>query len=100
MEETLPSGRNLGPPLWSDIHDHLNIPNTTNPLPTKVFDLWIQGTQDSNHQLIANTFSTEFTNSITSTQIIPTDTKGLFRLGMKIFGVSHRMCRKDVGRGF
>jgi len=26
--------------------------------------------------------------------------KGLFRLGTKIFWVSHRMCRKDVGRGF
>ena len=29
-----------------------------------------------------------------------TRSKGLFRLGTKIFGVSHRMCRKDVGRGF
>ena len=26
--------------------------------------------------------------------------KALFRLEMKIFWVSHRMCRKDVGRGF
>jgi len=28
------------------------------------------------------------------------DTEGLFRLGTKIFWVSHRMCRKDVGRVF
>ena len=26
--------------------------------------------------------------------------RGLFRLGTKIFCVSHRICQKDVGRGF
>ena len=66
-------------PLWSDIHDHLNILVTTNPLPAKVSDLWIQGTHDWDHQLIANTFSTDFTNSVTSTQIIPSDTDDILR---------------------
>ena len=66
-------------PLWNQIHDHLIIPVTTNPLPAKVSDLWIHGTHEWNHQLIANTFSAEFTNSVSATQIIPNDSEDILR---------------------
>lgn len=32
-------------PIWNNIHDHLILPITTNPLPSKVSDLWILGSQ-------------------------------------------------------
>jgi hypothetical protein len=39
------------------VHDHLLLPVTTNPLPSKVSDLWVQGTQSWDLQMLSTTFS-------------------------------------------
>jgi hypothetical protein len=44
-------------PSWSTIHDDILLPVTNSPLPTKISDLWLQGTTIWNQELLSTTFS-------------------------------------------
>jgi len=54
-------------PIWNSIHDNLLMPIVNTPLPAKVSDLWIQGTQTWNNNLLSTTFSAPAVNTIEST---------------------------------
>lgn len=55
---------------WTNIHDNLILPVTNLPLPSTVSDLWLQGTEDWNHQLLSTTFSPEVVQAITSIHVV------------------------------
>jgi hypothetical protein len=55
---------------WSNIHDHILLPVTNSPLPTKISDLWLQGTTEWNQDLLSTTFSQRMVQQITSTPIV------------------------------
>jgi hypothetical protein len=66
-------------PIWTNIHDHLNFPSTTSPLPATVSDLWLPGTRLWNPPLLNNTFSSEATQKIISSQMINSDQQDILR---------------------
>jgi hypothetical protein len=66
-------------PSWNSIHDNLLLPVTNNPLPSSVFDLWLQGTQDWNQDILYTTFTPQFVHTINNIQLVPSTEPGILR---------------------
>jgi hypothetical protein len=52
---------------------------TNLPLPSSVSDLWLQGTQDWNHQLLSTTFSPQTVNTITAIPVVASTNEDVLR---------------------
>jgi hypothetical protein len=72
--------------IWANIHDHLLLPITNNPLPNNVSDLWIQGTTQWDHHLLSTTFSAYAVQEIEATPVVPSDQHGILRWTPSIKG--------------
>jgi hypothetical protein len=66
-------------PVWEHIHDHLLLPVVNLPLPTKVSDIWLQGTCSWNLQLLSTTFFEEFVQEIQATPVVNQDMDDILR---------------------
>jgi hypothetical protein len=66
-------------PLWESIHDHLLLPVTVTPLPSKVSDLWIPNTHDWDMELLSNIFDNEAVQAISSTCPVNSDQRDILR---------------------
>jgi hypothetical protein len=66
-------------PIWENIHDHLLLPVINSPLPSKVADLWIQGTHTWNQDLLFTTFSPQAVQAIQSIQVVNSDHQDILR---------------------
>jgi hypothetical protein len=66
-------------PLWESIHDHLLLPVTVSPLPSKASDLWIPNTHDWDVALLTNMFDNDAIQTITSTTTAPSDQQDILR---------------------
>jgi hypothetical protein len=58
---------------WETIYDHLTIQQQPFTYPSQVKDLWIQGQNRWNANLIASLFSPETANAILQTPIVDVD---------------------------
>jgi hypothetical protein len=66
-------------PIWENINDHLLLPVINSPLPSKVADLWIQGTHTWNQDLLSTTFSPQAVQAIQSIQVVNSDHQDILR---------------------
>jgi hypothetical protein len=66
-------------PVWEHIHDHLLLPVVNLALPTKVSDIWLQGTRSWNLQLLSTTFFEEFVQEIQATPVVNQDREDILR---------------------
>jgi hypothetical protein len=64
---------------WDNIHDHLILPVTNSPLPTIIFDLWIQDSSTWNQQLIPTTFQPAMAQAIMTTPAIQSPQPDILR---------------------
>ncbi|KAJ1254642.1 hypothetical protein BS78_K015700, partial [Paspalum vaginatum] len=56
--------------VWENIHDHIILPPTVQPLPNSVKDLWNQNSKTWNQRLISNIFSPQAAAIIIQTPIV------------------------------
>lgn len=66
-------------PIWSNIYDHLLTPVVTNPLPAKVSDLWIHGTNNWDHLLLSTTFTEQAVQIIEAIPVVNSDQDDILR---------------------
>jgi hypothetical protein len=66
-------------PNWNSIHDNLILPVTNNPLPSSVSDLWLQGTQTWNQDILTTTFTPQFVQIINNIQLVPSTEPDILR---------------------
>jgi hypothetical protein len=65
--------------IWLTIHGHIIFPVANPPSPAMVFDLWLQGTNDWNYDLLATTFSPEAVQVIMATPIVDSQQQDILR---------------------
>ena len=66
-------------PIWENIHDHLLLPVVNYPFPSKVADLWIQGTHTWNLDLLSSTFTLDAVRAIQSIQVVHSNQQDILR---------------------
>jgi hypothetical protein len=64
---------------WSSIHDNLIMPITNLPLPAAISDLWMQGTKEWNHQLLATILEPQVVNAILALQVHQSQQEDILR---------------------
>ncbi|KAJ1279054.1 hypothetical protein BS78_04G125600 [Paspalum vaginatum] len=64
-------------PMWDNIHSHLKIPSTVNPLPNQVKDLWNYNEQSWNIELINQVFDTQDAQIIENIPVVYQKTKDI-----------------------
>ena len=66
-------------PVWTNIHDHLITPVVNTPLPSKVSDLWVRGTNNWDHQLLSSTFTEQAVQIIEATPVVNSNQDDILR---------------------
>ncbi|KAG2627853.1 hypothetical protein PVAP13_3KG264425 [Panicum virgatum] len=66
-------------PIWEDIHNHLLLPVTTNPLPSIVSDLWLPHSHNWDNNLLMQTFDNTAVNEITKLHSVPNNNQDILR---------------------
>ena len=65
--------------LQSLQHDHLITPVVNTPLPSKVSDLWVHGTNNWDHQLLSSTFTEQAVQIIEATPVVNSNQDDILR---------------------
>jgi hypothetical protein len=66
-------------PMWEDVLNHLLLPVTMNPLPSKVSDLWHTNSKNRDNDLLNNIFDVFAVQEITKMHPVPNDHQGILR---------------------
>ncbi|KAG2564223.1 hypothetical protein PVAP13_8KG399201 [Panicum virgatum] len=66
-------------PIWEDIHNHLLLQVTTNPLPSKVSDLWMPHSHNWDNNLLIQTFDNTAVNEIIKLHPVPNTDQDILR---------------------
>jgi hypothetical protein len=64
---------------WNQIHDHLTLPVTNQPLPATISDHWLQGSNNWNQQLISNIFHPHMVQTIMNIPVIQSTQPDILR---------------------
>ena len=66
-------------PIWEDIHNHLLLPVTTNPLPSTVSDHWLPNSHNWDNNLLMQTFDNIAVNEIYKLHPVPNNNQDILR---------------------
>jgi hypothetical protein len=66
-------------PMWEDVLNHLLLPVTMNPLPSKVSDLWHTNSKNRDNDLLNNIFDVFAVQEITKMHPVPNDHQDILR---------------------